>query len=97
MSRSKKNKYSGYPPRTNVPVGGVCSLAQCNRQIRNAARPFVLETELRDDLGFPAYFPRISPGMEFSGLNNQTGEMETFRVTSVPLLKPEFSGMERIK
>lgn len=97
MRKNKNNKYHSFPRRINIPVGGVCSLAQCNRQIRKAAQPFVQGKVVTHSLGFPALFPKISPGMEFTGLNNQTGEIETFRVTSVPVFKPEFSGMLRIK
>lgn len=93
----RKNKYNNFPPRKQVPVGGVCLLCQCSRQIRKAAEPFVQGKKISHALGFPANFPLLECGMEFTGKNSQTGEMETFRVRSVLLLYPDRSSVERIK
>ena len=93
----RKNKYNNLPPRIQVPVGGVCSLIQCSRQIRKAAEPFCKGRKISHALGFPASFPLLEIGMEFTGVNNITGEEETFRVRSVLILYPDRSSVERIK
>jgi len=93
----KNNKYHKFPPRKQVPVGGVCLLCQCNRQVRMAARPFVKGKSISHALGFPAAMPLLSPGMIFKGVNNLTGEEESFKVQCVLILNPERSSVERIK
>lgn len=92
----RKNKYNNFPPRLNVPVGGVCALCQCSRQIRKAAHPYVIGQTTCNRLGFPIQVPLICPGMKFTGLNNQTGEEETFEVRSVLINFPQFSVVRRI-
>jgi len=95
MSNNNKNKYYKFPPRKQVPVGGVCLLCQCNRQVRKAAQPFVR------GMGFPALawarMPLISPGMVFTGVNNLTGEEESFKVHRAFISMPDRSSVERIK
>lgn len=92
-----KNKYYDFPPRKQVPVGGVCLLCQCSRQVRKAARHFVQGTRICHSLGFPMRMPLILPGMKFKGFNNLTGEEEEFEVISVPVCCPDRSPVERIK
>jgi hypothetical protein len=93
----RKNKYNSFPARQQVPVGGLCLLCQCSRQIRKAARPFVQGKKLNNSLGFSAVFPILEPGMKFTGVNNITGEEETFEVRSVLIMQPHLSTVERIK
>lgn len=90
MSR-KNNKYRNFPARKQVPVGGLCLLVECCRQVRKAAQPFVqglrrwYPGRSGGRMGSPALTPKIKPGMIFSGINNLTGEKETFRITSIPI------------
>jgi hypothetical protein len=103
----RKNKYNNFPPRKQVPVGGVCLLCECNRQVRKAARPYVIGTRtLRRTamllntthaLGFPAQCPKICPGMIFAGINNETGKLERFKVLQVPWKFPDRSSVERVE
>lgn len=93
----RNNKYNNFPPRKQVPVGGVCLLCECNRQVRKAARPFVNDIRTTNALGFSALCPKICPGMVFEGRNNLTGEIEMFKVLQVPWKLPDRSTVERIK
>ena len=93
----RKNKYNNFPPRKQVPVGGVCCLCQCNRQIRKAAHPYVVGTRVTNAMGFPMNCPKICPGMIFEGMNNTTGELERFKVMQVPWKFPDRSSVERIQ
>lgn len=97
MRKNKKNKYHDFPRRVNVKVGESCSLAQCNHQIRKAARPFVFGRAINRSMGIAVFFPTLSIGMQFSGINKQTGDKETFQVISVQIMQPLFSGVKRIK
>jgi hypothetical protein len=84
------DKYYKFPPRKQVPVGGVCLLCQCNRQVRKAARPYIKE--------YWSFRTIPPPGMMvFKGVNNLTGEEEWFKIRFVQWSKPEFSSVERIK
>jgi len=93
----RKNKYNNFPPRKQVAVGGVCLLCECNRQVRKAARPLVKEILNYWLHGFPPRCRKICPGMVFEGRNNETGEIEMFKVLQVPWRFPDRSSVERIK
>jgi hypothetical protein len=89
IAMGNNDKYYKFPPRKQVPVGGVCRLCECNRQIRKAARPYFKEHWS---------FRNIPPSsMIFKGVNNLTGEEEWFKLKHVQWSKPEFSSVERIK
>jgi hypothetical protein len=100
MMHKKKDKYWHLPERRNVNVGEYCSLAECCRQVRKAAEKDVMAMTWSNILGAgmpPIKIPELECGNQYSGLNNSTGEYETFEVCSVAIMQVMFSTMKRIK